>query len=305
MGLLDKFSRPPPPTDAGLAAVVEAISNDDLATRAPQQPDHAPPNAIDPAVEESLVRKLDLHLVPLVASLYLLAYLDRSNIGNAKIAGMAADLDMTGDDYAWLLTIFYISYICFEFFALMWKLVPPHMWAAFVVLGWGIAATAQAGATSWRAMMAARFFLGLFEAGYGPGIPYLLSFYYLRHELGLRCGLFVSAAPLATCFAGALAYGITSGKPSIANWRLLFLVEGLPTILMAAVTWFFLPDSPAQARFLTEEEKVVAKARGVRQVGDEEAQRIGHLSWPDILAAVLDLKVRSRTPRPPLQAHPS
>jgi len=83
--------------------------------------------------------------------------------------------------------------------------------------------------------MAARFFLGLFEAGYGPGIPYLLSFFYLRHEIGLRIGISLSAAPLAACFAGALAYGITSGHPSIANWRVLFLVEGLPCIVMGAM----------------------------------------------------------------------
>lgn len=81
--------------------------------------------------------------------------------------------------------------------------------------------------------MAVSFFLGFFEAGYGPGIPYLLSLFYLRHEIGVRIGFFLSAAPLATCFAGPLAYGITSGDDagSIANWRLLFLVEGLPCIL--------------------------------------------------------------------------
>jgi MFS family permease len=142
-------------------------------------------------------------------------------------------------------------------------------------------------------MMAARFFLGLFEAGYGPGIPFLLSFFYLRHEIGLRIGIFLSAAPLATCFAGALAYGITfRNLPTIANWRLLFLVEGLPCIIMGAVAWRFLPDNPEKARFLTPEEKVIAKARGVRQVGADETYRVGHIQWADIPAAFLDLKVR-------------
>src|SRR5947207_2809445 len=98
--------------------------------------------------------------------------------------------------------------------------------------------------------------IGLFEAGFGPGIPYLLSFFYLRHELGFRCGIFVSAAPLANTFAGALAYGITSGHPHLAKWRVLFLVEGLPTVAMAAAAFFFLPDNPEKARFLNEEEKL-------------------------------------------------
>ena len=206
---------------------------------------------------------------------------------------MQKQLKLSSPDYQWLLTIFYISYILFEWFALMWKVLPPHIWATFCVIGWGVVATLQAATFSFSGMMAARFFLGFFEAGYGPGIPYLLSFFYLRHEIGVRIGVFLSAAPLATCFAGALAYGITSGNGhAIANWRLLFLVEGLPCIIAGIVTFFILPDSPDKASFLNEEEKLVAKARGVRQVGDQEAHRVGHINFKDIGAALLDLKVR-------------
>ncbi|KAI9701865.1 MAG: hypothetical protein M1836_001209 [Candelina mexicana] len=247
------------------------------------------PHHVDAEAERRVVRKLDWRLPPLVAALYLLAFLDRSNIGNARIAGMTKDLKLgRGNRYTWLLNIFYISYIIFEVFVIMWKIVPPHMWAAFCVLGWGLAATLQATTTTWAGEMACRFFLGFFEAGYGPGIPYLLSFFYLRHELGLRIGLFFSAAPLATTFAGALAYGITSGHAHIASWRLLFLVEGLPTLVMAPIAYFFLPDTPEKARFLTEDEKVIAKARGVRQVGD--SVRVGGIDWKDVGLALLDIK---------------
>jgi hypothetical protein len=132
------------------------------------------------------------------------------------------------------------------------------------------------------------FRLTLTWCRYGPGIPYLLSFFYLRHELGLRAGLFLSAAPLANTFAGALAYGITSGSPSIPKWRVLFLVEGLPTIVMAAVAWFFLPDSPEKARFLNEEEKLVVKARGVRQAG--ATTRVGGVNWKEFGQGLADPK---------------
>ncbi|KAL8675040.1 MAG: hypothetical protein Q9168_000523 [Polycauliona sp. 1 TL-2023] len=201
---------------------------------------------------------------------------------------MEDDLDLHGNRYQWLLNIFYISYIVFEFCALMWKIVPPNIWAAFVVFGWGVAATLQASTQTWATEMVCRFFLGLFEAGFGPGIPYLLSFFYLRHELGLRIGIFLSAAPLATTFAGALAYGITSGHSAMANWRLLFLVEGLPTIVMAAVAYRFLPPSPEKARFLNHEEVLIAKARGVRQVGN--VARVGGIVWGDIGATLIDAK---------------
>ncbi|KAL8830974.1 MAG: hypothetical protein Q9191_001123 [Dirinaria sp. TL-2023a] len=150
-------------------------------------------------------------------------------------------------------------------------------------------ATVQAGVQNWQGEMALRFFLGVTEAGFGPGVPFLLSFFYLRHEVGFRIGIFLSAAPLANTFAGALAYGITSGRSKLANWRLLFLVEGLPSMVMAAVAFFFLPDSPDKATFLTEEEKLIAKARGVRQVGDVE-KRVGSVAWKDVGAALLDVK---------------
>lgn len=166
--------------------------------------------------------------------------------------------------------------------------MPPHIWAAFVILAWGIVAAIQSVVHTWQAEMALRFLLGIFEAGFGPGVPYLLSFFYLRHEVGLRIGIFLSAAPLSNTFAGALAYGITSGHSRLANWRLLFLVEGLPTILMAPVAFFFLPDSPDKAKFLNEEEKLVARARGVRQVG--EVRRDGSVDWKDVIATFLDLK---------------
>jgi sugar phosphate permease len=139
-------------------------------------------------------------------------------------------------------------------------------------------------------MMVCRTFLALAEAGYGPGIPYLLSFFYMRHEIGLRIGIFLSASPLATCFAGALAYGITSGHSSLANWRLLFLVEGLPTIILAFLAFYFLPDSPEKARFLNAEEKEVARARAIRQVGAEGAARVGSVSFREIREAIFDVK---------------
>lgn len=136
--------------------------------------------------------------------------------------------------------------------------------------------------------MALRFLLGAAEAGFGPGVPYLLSFFYSRRELGLRCGIFLSAAPLAATFAGALAYGITSGHPHIANWRLLFLVEGLPSLAFVPFAYFLLPDSPGEAKFLTEEEREVAKARSLRRSGEEIASH--KIDWKDIGQTLLDPK---------------
>jgi MFS family permease len=137
-------------------------------------------------------------------------------------------------------------------------------------------------------MMALRFLMGAFEAGFGPGVPYLLSFFYRRHELGLRCGMFLSAAPLASTFAGALAYGITSGHGALANWRILFIVESIPVCAAALLAWFFVPDSPSSAKFLTEEEKEVARARALQQTGNSE--RESKVQWKELALTLLDAK---------------
>lgn len=201
---------------------------------------------------------------------------------------MEHDLHLSSNEYEWLLTIFYIAYILFEPLIMVYKIVPTRIWIAILVAGWGVAATAQAAVQSWSGLMACRFFLALFEAGYSPGIIYLLSFFYLRSEIGLRIGIFFSGAPLGTCFAGALAYGITSGHSSLANWRLLFLVEGLPVLIMAVVAYFAMPNCASDAWFLTDDEKRVASARQIKQVGKRE--RVGIIDWGETFSTLLDVK---------------
>lgn len=87
--------------------------------------------------------------------------------------------------------------------------------------------------------------------------------------MGLRFGLFLSGAALANAYGGALAYGISHIHSSVSNWKLLFIVEGVPTVLLALICWFFLPDSPSSAKFLTEDERRIA----VRLVGNDHIQK--------------------------------
>lgn len=116
--------------------------------------------------------------------------------------------------------------------------------------------------------MACRFLLGVAETMFGPGIPLYFSFFYPRRYMGLRFGLFLSGAALANAYGGALAYGLSHIHSSVSNWKLLFIIEGVPTVLLAVICWFFLPDSPASAKFLTERERQVA----IHLAGDHQAQ---------------------------------
>ncbi|EFZ04151.2 major facilitator superfamily transporter [Metarhizium robertsii ARSEF 23] len=170
--------------------------------------------------EDLAVRtKFDRKLVLFVALLYLLSFLDRSNIGNARIAGMDEDLQTTpprDDWYEWALTAFYISYIAFEWMSLLFKLVPAHVVVSMTVLAWGLTASLQAIAPSYPVLIALRVLLGIGEAGF-TGIPFYLSFFFKREELAFRTAIFISAAPLATSFASTLAYIIV--KPAVGPRR--------------------------------------------------------------------------------------
>ncbi|KAF2721553.1 MFS general substrate transporter [Polychaeton citri CBS 116435] len=213
--------------------------------------------------ETRIKRKLTTHLTLFVALLYLAAFLDRSNIGNAKVAGLKDDLSLTDSQFEWLLTGFYITYILFQWLALMYKVVPPHIWIAICVGSWGVLASLQALVTSWRTLLAIRVLLGIGEAAFGSGVPFYLSFFLKRDEHAFATGLFIAAAPLATSFASSLAYAIVSlgDKAGIASWRLLFLAEGFPAVVLSIWTWFWIPDSPATARWLTPRERVIAVSR--------------------------------------------
>ncbi|KIX04321.1 uncharacterized protein Z518_05188 [Rhinocladiella mackenziei CBS 650.93] len=213
--------------------------------------------------EEAVVRKLDRKLVTFLGFLYMLSFLDRSNIGNARIAGLEKDLSLSSAQYDWLLTAFYITYITFEWMILLYRLVPAHVYIALCVLSWGLVASLQSLTTSFIQLLILRGFLGITEAAFGPGVPFYMTFFYKRSELAYRVGLQISAAPLATSFASTLAWVIVklSQNGPIAPWRALFLVEGFPSIIAAVAAWYYVPDAPAQARYLTPRQRKVAVMR--------------------------------------------
>lgn len=137
-----------------------------------------------------------------------------------------------------------------------WKVFPAHIWAACVIFAWATMSSLQAAVGNFAGLAAIRFFLGSFEAMYA-GAPVYLSFFYPRDKLGFRQGIFISGAALANAYGGALGYAIMLIKSYLASWRILFLVEGLPAIIMAVVAYFVFPDSIHDATFLTDREKQV------------------------------------------------
>ncbi|RCI08500.1 hypothetical protein L249_8943 [Ophiocordyceps polyrhachis-furcata BCC 54312] len=217
--------------------------------------------------EREVCDLLDRRLVLFVALLYMLSFLDRSNIGNARIAGMEADLQRTSsprrdDWYEWSLTAFYLTYMTCEWLALLWRFVPAHVLVSSLVLTWGLAASFQAVATSYPVLIALRAVLAVGEAGFAA-LPLYLSFFFRRDELAVRTGIFIAAAPLASSFASALAWLILrfASLGPIAPWRLLFLAEGFPSVLASVIAWTRIPDGPGSAAFLSRRQRRVARLR--------------------------------------------
>ena len=176
---------------------------------------------------------------------------------------------------------------------LLYRVVPAHIYIALCVASWGLIASLQSVANSYATMLVLRALLGIGEAAFSPGIPFYFSFFFKRDELALRTGLFISAAPLATSFASSLAWLITKAGASIpiAPWRLLFLIEGFPSIIVAVFAWYQMPDSPSTARFLTQRQRKVARLRLRKENGPkQQARKRSKLDFKEIGQTLMDPK---------------
>lgn len=125
---------------------------------------------------------------------------------------------------------------------------------------------------------------------FGPGVPLYLSYYYPRDKVGFRHGVFISGAAAANAYGSLLAYGITQINGSLAPWKVLFIIEGLPTCCLAVFAWFFLPDSIMTAKFFNDREKeVCSRMVGQNQIVDEGGAKQG-IQRSEFFAAYKDPK---------------
>ncbi|KAF9873975.1 major facilitator superfamily transporter [Colletotrichum karsti] len=202
--------------------------------------------------------------------LYLLAFIDRANIGNARIAGLLDDLHLSEAQYNWTLAIFFISYSVFEPFTnILLKSFQPSVFIPLTMILWGICMTSMGFVTNWSGLMASRWFLGMAEAGLFPGVNYYLSCWYRRSEFGTRAALFFSASALSGSFGGVLAAGIEQmdGIGNLSGWSWIFIVEGVLTVLVGIASVWMVHDFPDEATFLSPDDRarVIRRLRADQQ----------------------------------------
>lgn len=221
--------------------------------------------------EKTLLRKFDLHILSFLCIVFMLSHMDRTNIGNAFQAGMGKELNIDNSQYQLILNFFYIGYICFQWCILLWKTWKPSVFVPIVIISWGITSCSQGAVQNWKLLILTRFLLGALEAAFSPGIYYYFSFFYHRHEMAKRIGIFQSFSPISSSFTGAIAFAVTkrakSHVHSLNPWRLLFIIEGVPSIFFGFLAFYCIYNGPYSCRFLTSREKDIAKSRTFKQVG--------------------------------------
>ncbi|KAB5560044.1 putative pantothenate transporter liz1 [Coniochaeta sp. 2T2.1] len=211
--------------------------------------------------ERRFLLKLDFTLLTFGTLGMLIKWIDTSNITNAFVSGMKEDLGLLQNQYNYIVVSWTVGYIIGQWPSnFILTRVRAH-------IGWTIFTFALAGAKSYRAMLGLRFVVGLFEAGYWPALYYILGSWYTKRELGKRNGILQSAVSIAPIFSGFLQAGIfnsLNGHAGLAGWRWLFIINGIISLPVAILAFFFLPDTPGTAKanwIFTEREIEIARER--------------------------------------------
>ncbi|KAH8673983.1 major facilitator superfamily domain-containing protein [Xylariales sp. PMI_506] len=222
--------------------------------------------------ERKIVSRIDLHLMPFVCILYLLAFLDRVNIANANSYKLSTDLNLSGVEY----NTEYDKYSRrIQHNPLLAINSNYHCTLSGCMFGFGIVSVCQGLVQNYAGLLATRFFLGVFETGMFPGCFYLLGMWYRRDEAQKRYSLFFSSTSLAGAFGGLLASAIgeMAGIRGYNGWRWIFILEGCLTVVVAAIFFFVFPTFPEQAEWLNEEERNYVRARLQADQGRNAAER--------------------------------
>lgn len=247
--------------------------------------------AIDPAEESKLLAKLDLFFVPIIMLVYLSCFLDRSNIGNVKVAGMPQDIHATNEQISTAVSIFYATYVLVEApWAIAMKRITPRLLMTGLCTIWSLTTIFSGFLTSVGGLYAARLVLGACEGGLFPALNLYLTMVYKRQEQAKRVSYLFVCTALAGAFGGLLAYVILKmdGVAGYAGWRWVYIIEGVFSVVVAIIVWFGLPNDPSNAYFLNAREKHLMKIRA-----EQRAQYMGsdEFSWDEIFIELQDPKL--------------
>lgn len=207
--------------------------------------------------EAAIVRKVTLRIIPFVFLLYIVSYLDRANIGYAALQ-MNKELALSSEAFGFISGIFFIGYFLFEVPSnVMLNKFGARVWIARILVTWGIIAAMTAFAQTASQLYVLRFFLGVAEAGFFPGIIVYLTFWFRSKELATTVALFTAAIPVSYIIGAPMSTWIMDNISWLnwSGWRWMLFLEGVPAVFLGIACYFFLTDKPEQAKWLKPEEK--------------------------------------------------
>jgi len=240
-------------------------------------------NTPEPDPGRATVRKVSLHLLPFLFILYIVAYLDRVNFGYAALQ-MNSTLGISAELFGFLSGIFFIGYLIFEVPSnIILRKIGARIWIARILISWGIIVIITGFAQDALQLAVLRFLLGIAEAGFFPGIIYYITRWFRAKDLARAVALFMTALALANIAGAPVSTWILDNVAwmGLEGWRWLFVIEGLPAVILGIVTFFILTDCPENARWLREEEK----AWLVSEISREERKQ--QRETPESLAMML------------------
>jgi MFS transporter, ACS family, tartrate transporter len=224
----------------------------------------------------AVLRKVARRLVPFLFILYVANILDRSNVSFARLK-MLADLKLGEEVYGWGATFcFYLGYLLFEVPSnLILHRVGARRWISRIMVTWGIVSTCTMFVRDARSFYLVRVLLGIAEAGFFPGIVLYLSYWFPARERARAVACFMMASPLSGAFGGVLSGSLlehTDHVWGLRGWQWLFLIEGIPSVILGFVTWSYLTDRPGGARWLSPKERDWLAKRMAREEQSREAR---------------------------------
>ncbi|THX12616.1 MFS general substrate transporter [Aureobasidium pullulans] len=244
--------------------------------------------SIDQADEKRLKRKLDRRIIPLLGICYFFYYVDKTTLSYAAIFGIKNDLDLTGDEYSWLSSVFYFGWLVWAIPSnLIMQRCRPGWYLSFNIFMWGALLMCQAAANNFPALAALRILSGAFEAIADPAFMLITSMYYTREEQPSRIAAWYVWNGVGVAGGGLIGYGIGNINGALASWRYEFLIVGAFCSVWAIVLCLLLPNSPTTFKGFSRDEKLIMIARMRRNQTGVEQKRI---NWDQIKEAYLDYK---------------
>jgi ACS family tartrate transporter-like MFS transporter len=228
-----------------------------------------PETAVESRLADAALSNARRRLIPFLFVLYLVAYLDRINVGFASLQ-MNHELGLTESVFGLGAGLFFLGYSLFEVPSnLILERVGARLWIARIMISWGVVAMAMIAVRGAASFFALRFILGLAEAGFFPGVILYLTFWFPAREQARAVALFMTATALAGVIAGPISGALLSmhGLAALSGWQWLFILEGLPAVILGVMVFLYLPDGPNDAIWLGVEERAALLSRLERERG--------------------------------------